>query len=376
MKLNILEALRIIFMILCFSVLINCNSTENLDSVDILIDLENIPKVKPSTIFPEVEFVPLETSEKSHIRRINQILIHDTYFFILDKSQNSIFTFDDNGDFRYEINNQGEGPGKYSSIEYFAIYNNNLEILDPRGKLFIYDLEGNYKSSVNLDFISVHRFFHLDDNLIVFYSFVDDPLLKFYSLAEGRLLSEHLPNTAHRVRLMGYIMNPFFMKNQKNYFINGTTGNIYQLNENSIKKTNNIDFGINQFDLTNYPKEQSESPKYYLDFLLENNIVHPILYFFPNEDIVVAYYEGEFQVFNLHKDNGGSINSSKVDLPYNVKTFMPFIYSDNSTGIYGYTTDIDSALIFLSDFQIGPRPDLPRNESANEQNPIIIRFSK
>lgn len=372
-----MKAIRIVSIFFCICLLTSTNCSDGNDQIynkKILINLDQLSIADPQKIFSKIEFIPLETSERSQIVKINQLKYYQGQWYILDKAQSCIFVFDNKGKFIAKIYQQGEGPGKYRSIEYFDIHNNDIEILDPRGKLLIYDMNGEFQATINPDFQSVFRFTRLDDGLIVFYSFTDEVLLKYYSEDDGQLKSEHILNPAFRLRLMGNVLNPFFNLNKRNYFINGTTGNIYLLYKDNIEIINEIDFGKNHLRLDDYPLEVGEPPSYYLKYLLKNEIAHPILYFFPFEEILVVYYKERFQIIFLNKGDQDNSNPIKLNLPFYIKTFQPFIYSDPSSGIYGYTTDLLEAKSILQEFYPYNLVNLEISKSRYEQNPILIRF--
>lgn len=104
----------------------------------------------PSTDFFEeavdsMQFISLETTEKSLLGVINQVQKVDNKLIVVDayKAQ-KILVFDMNGNFLYNIGAKGEGPSEYTSLNHVVITSQTVTILDWLTWKYIgYDLEGN-----------------------------------------------------------------------------------------------------------------------------------------------------------------------------------------------------------------------------------------
>ncbi|WP_165922841.1 6-bladed beta-propeller [Anseongella ginsenosidimutans] len=56
-----------------------------------------------SDVFEEINYIPLESTKESLFQRIDQLLVTDDYFIILDRIGNSILIFDKNGKFHRRL---------------------------------------------------------------------------------------------------------------------------------------------------------------------------------------------------------------------------------------------------------------------------------
>lgn len=99
------------------------NNTEKTVVLPYHVDLEkNLNKAKSiplSSIGKELEYIPLETTPSSLIRKINQIFFSDSYIFISDFHK--LFQFDRNGKFIRQVGANGRGPGEYINVSGFCI---------------------------------------------------------------------------------------------------------------------------------------------------------------------------------------------------------------------------------------------------------------
>lgn len=122
----------------------------------ISMDLDNKEPLLASTLFDTIMYVPLETNDSFLFSRINHLKIHDDYaYFISDKS---FFLFDaKTGKGKVKISKLGAGPEGYASLfdSNIDIVQNEIELLDNNAKkIVVYDMNGNFKHSISLPFMS------------------------------------------------------------------------------------------------------------------------------------------------------------------------------------------------------------------------------
>lgn len=97
------------------------------------------------TIFASYSFVPLETTERSTIGRIEKIIVCQDCFCILDRDNSNVFLFELNGKFRCRLGAKGHGAGEHLDAWNVAYDEKNRELvlLDLSGrKLMYYNLFG------------------------------------------------------------------------------------------------------------------------------------------------------------------------------------------------------------------------------------------
>jgi hypothetical protein len=131
--------------------LFSCNSKNNLVLVDefvstntdtININFNNLEKLIIDSIVQDLQFIELETTEKSIIGEIDKIKFVDNKYYILDEHQRKcVFVFDDKGKFLYTVGQQGRGPGEYIQPNDFVVTNSEIVILDGFGKKFIFTIK-------------------------------------------------------------------------------------------------------------------------------------------------------------------------------------------------------------------------------------------
>jgi len=115
--------LRFIQILILALFVISCQNSNNKDNNQIkTFDLKELPKltmVKLSDLgFTDIEYIPLETSEKSLISGTDdvffpiKIVVGENFYLI--KRFNTILKFQYNGSFQARIGTVGRGPGEFT----------------------------------------------------------------------------------------------------------------------------------------------------------------------------------------------------------------------------------------------------------------------
>ena len=118
-----------------------------------------------SDIADSVQFVPLETTQKSLIGNVEKILVNGDQVFIMDtKLSKAVFVFDLNGRFRYKIDKAGKGVGEYSKLGDFIVCDKYIELYDENTRNILkYNISnGSYISTLHVDLW--FKFFEKTDN--------------------------------------------------------------------------------------------------------------------------------------------------------------------------------------------------------------------
>ncbi|MDR1372942.1 MAG: 6-bladed beta-propeller [Dysgonamonadaceae bacterium] len=113
-------------------------------------------EIAMSDVFSSIEYIPLESRNGHLIGEISKLLIYKKHIFIMDNLHTqSIFCFTETGNFLYEINRQGQGPGEYSKLIDFNIdYEQDRLLLFSTYKVLEFDLGGQFLSEHKVDFIA------------------------------------------------------------------------------------------------------------------------------------------------------------------------------------------------------------------------------
>jgi len=177
-------------------------SSSERQSPSICIDRQDIVSV--SDFFESVDVILLETTEQSRILSISKIIYFNNRYYIFDGQQQKIFCFDSDGNFLFRISQRGEGPEEYLFLEDFNIdpFNNQLLLLEPFGRLFVFDLDGNFISVTRLpsEVRAYNEVFAIDENRLLFSSLYTFGFI-FYDRATNTIIEQrhYVQNMALRL---------------------------------------------------------------------------------------------------------------------------------------------------------------------------------
>ncbi|MCD8165906.1 MAG: 6-bladed beta-propeller, partial [Bacteroides sp.] len=124
-----------------------------------------------SEFVDSITYIPLETNEECLIGKVKDIRITDSAIFILDEKLNRICMFDKAGQYIGKLDKEGNGPGEYGVLRQFYVHERKDRIyLNDYGarRLLIYDMQGNFKEQISLDF-PVEDFVVLQSGNLRFY---------------------------------------------------------------------------------------------------------------------------------------------------------------------------------------------------------------
>lgn len=138
--------------------------------IDLEKNLNNVRSVPISQIGEKLEYILLETSPKSLIKRIVQIAFSESYIFISDF--NKLLQFDRSGKFIRQVGGNGKGPGEYIYVAGFCIDEKNEKIYIIAWSLrsvLVFDFDGKSIGSFKTPFNS-SQFLSIDSNNFIFHS--------------------------------------------------------------------------------------------------------------------------------------------------------------------------------------------------------------
>ncbi|HRW28094.1 MAG TPA: 6-bladed beta-propeller, partial [Bacteroidales bacterium] len=169
------------------------------DSTSIAVNLNEYSKISVFDIFSKISVIPLETDSNSAIEQISRVIPHNNRYYILDRKQSAVLIFDSNGNFEKKIRRVGVGPGEYSLLYDFNInpFTNELELLNPRGELLSYTLDGEFISSLNIPMRNASKFLPITEDMIIFYTSYEEEKLHYYSRSQDKIIKKefHFPET-------------------------------------------------------------------------------------------------------------------------------------------------------------------------------------
>ena len=130
---------KLLYLILAAVIISSCGRKSL--SPDDVIDLADLPESEInnlSEIATDVEYIPLQTTENSLIRYINDINRSEDKLYVFTSSQ--VLCFDQEGNYLYNLDNQGRGPEEYTFIYDWDISpENKILVLLIRDKTLIYN---------------------------------------------------------------------------------------------------------------------------------------------------------------------------------------------------------------------------------------------
>lgn len=135
----------------------------NGDAVILNLDENVQDSIYYSSFVDSISYIPLETTDDCLIGRIKDVIIADSFIFVLDSNPSVIYIFDCSGNYLRKIDRKGEGPGEYGSAYQFS-YNRHRQSISVYStliyKVIEYDLYGNLINEFKLDYfiMDLHQF--------------------------------------------------------------------------------------------------------------------------------------------------------------------------------------------------------------------------
>jgi hypothetical protein len=122
---------------------------ELLETIDIEAKFNNFQEVKLSQFTDSIRYVPLASVENLVLRSVEMIDHFDNLFFVSDLT--NCLLYDENGNLKAKIGNQGRGPGEYQFVSRIGIGLNRKLYIQSLHSLLEYDLKGKFLKSYDLE---------------------------------------------------------------------------------------------------------------------------------------------------------------------------------------------------------------------------------
>ena len=91
------------------------------------VNLRQRDGVSIHDLFRHIEIIPLETDTVCLIQAIHSVKFEQQKFFICDYEVQSLFVFNDKGEFLFKIAEKGQGPREYLNVSDFNINNTTVQ---------------------------------------------------------------------------------------------------------------------------------------------------------------------------------------------------------------------------------------------------------
>ena len=343
------------FIFLLFFSLFSCkknNSTFNEELIH--ADIDRMDEISIFDIFNKVEIIPLETIDESLIKEVQKVIHYHDNYFILDYSGQKIFSFDNSGNFRFKIDNRGQGPEQYLHIGDFDINqidNKLLFVSVVDAKLHEYDLNGNFLYRYDLpdNFRNCRELKCINADTIAFWTFDFENRLKFYSKKNNCLLKECFPEKD----IFFNSQNLTFPSCNNSYFTKAVDNNIYEILQNGEISIKYIwDFGYLNIDSDKLEERRygGDEAREFVKKIFSSEVIN---YFFTTFSSNSAYVYTQL------------IRKNKfINILYNKSDKQVFVFEKTKEQAYFYP------VYLTDDFVIGYVPEhLPLRET--EINKIV-----
>ena len=292
--------------LLLFIVVASCNTDNEFKNEIPKSNIEINRKINCSDVLSLNRIVKLETSQKSIIGNIDEVVINDSLIYVLDKNiTKSVFIFNDKGQFVNKISKNGKGPNEYIRISSFTydIYNKELLIVDPAGrKLLIFSEMGIFKESIRLD--DYFEFIHvLDKDHFIFYSNFNSRKRKQFSISNktGQILKRF--RKIHKKHFgWGYSYNVFCGNNDITLFTVPYDNTIYSVLGN--KPEGFFSFAFNGYFINSDANSMSrnESDKLYLEIAKGKKIITALEGLLQVDNILYFSFNYKAQIHSVFYD--------------------------------------------------------------------------
>lgn len=383
------------FVMAIFVLAISCTERESRENITNIYysGNEDLPM---GDFIDRIEVVPLETGSMSLIDQYRKIEFYDDFggYLVVDKRQ-TVYLFTKEGDFISSSQKcRGNGPDQYNILvdAVYNPFNKSIEVLNPFGSIYSYDLSFNFLGKRDLQEKSTHtfsRFYPLNnDSYILLPTLLGekDAVMCFCDYSQQRIISVE-DYTADFISTLTMNHNPFLRLNGELYFLPICFDyNIYRIDEDSCKLSRymSYSFGDNIIkedlekrfgDMSNQKSDEESLKKSFAvmgkvnDYLLQSDIPIPMikqmndsyLYFYVINNGVreTVIYDRKSKKSILHSNKHPECLNFCLHLDRN------YLYSI----IYPYEVDkyIDKSLLNENELN-------KLNLVKDDDNPIIVRY--
>ena len=324
------------FFILAFLFIISCsNNKYNSGEKEFTNDLPQIivPEelVNLTNLMGDVEVIQLETDSTCLIGDLTKLIQYDNRFFVYDGVTSSVFCFNLDGKFLFQVGKQGKGPTEYNKLRDISINTENrtIELLDRAAQCILcYDLDGNYLEKIRIG--EYFSSFVCIDKGYIFQRVSDNP--DFYVLkitnTMGKVISNFIPCKALDNTL---IRNQLTIDNNKIFITHGSYYTVYSFNNQEIVPFCSIDFG--KKNLPDKILNKSELDAFAFLKIAIKDYTMAIYGFYESIDyFTFSYFTGKSTYWAVYNKNTQKTVSGELKL-FDEKLIPPFYKKDG----YFYT---------------------------------------
>ena len=239
----------------------------------ITVNLNNPQEASLFDYFSHIELIPMETNDHVLIgRRVEEIVHSQNKFYVQCSQRHRVFVFDNTGQFLFQINRRGQGPGEYLHLRSIFLnpFTGNIDILCYQRILSYCSLTGEYVKTVNLSEISGHFFWNLialDETTYVLFTRQrvggDSYRIHFVDVGLGEVTHREYEDDPFLNSFLFFAETahtPFFWYNGNWYFYRFVDRVTYRVEADGLVPAFTWDFGRHNFDAGNLPIANRREP--------------------------------------------------------------------------------------------------------------------
>ncbi|MBC6994451.1 6-bladed beta-propeller [Lewinella lacunae] len=255
------------------------------------ININEIEEVTLPNLIKDVTFTQLELTNASGMTSGSKILIRNNKFYILDPAQNEVFIFNIDGSFVDKISSLGDAPNQISFLVDFAFndYTNEIELLDPRGKIISYrESDRSYRNVLNAQdqLTPVYGFALMSEDNIAFYSNLKEYLVYFYSRSRKEITSSNVLNEAIEP-IDWHSIHPFSQRDNETFLLDMYLSKVYTIDSNGVHTKHTYNFGDNDFNISSKTHSEISAAGDLFGLLAEKKAFYPLSFHFEDDDFIV-----------------------------------------------------------------------------------------
>lgn len=370
---------KILFLLFPF-IFFSCGRSEKDIQEGIIIDTAlNTPnEIKLSSLVDSITYTPLETKDNLLIGQVTKMLVSDRFIYIFDEISSSLYCFDLNDKFVKKIGNKGVGPGEYTSIDDFDIYNQRIYLFDCNlRKLFVYNNNGILEKEIKTNYWA-ENIHVIDNSWIALYGGYKDnapykkngktPNLLFLNIHNGESKSAAFFDSQIEMK---EVCGSYKLFTDFGNFLSPLENRIYQL-DSKLSLNEKVSFSLSE--------SQENIQNIYLQKIKNEKIdvgqIEDLIQGFPmwvsiNEtnDYIVSVYmvENKQSVIFYNKKSGevikGQSDSGKLPVINDIDGLAQFIL---------YTSHGDMLYSLVQPYAIDKNKVSWAKDIEDEDNPIIV----
>lgn len=280
-----MKQIFITFILIWFvtNLLTSCNSKKKPNLTDPsdtrIVKIDNIDKTDFSVT--DIQYIPLETREDVLIGSIDKILFQNNAFYIFDRLNKSIYTFNSEGKILSVINKEGNGPGEYAEIIDVDVDKDGNVYVADNGKTQIIKYIKGITENYETIYIGEHflEFCFLGNNQFVLNDIFNAKgekmkLALFNGESKSTLpLLDYNSNGINELNILRCSKHYFYRSGENVLYYNRFTPSIYSIDK-SGKISEILQINSNKHIPYSNLKELEKNP---LNFMREKNYIKDII---------------------------------------------------------------------------------------------------